>query len=49
MTPPRALVLTLPERGHLHPLLGPAAALERSGLQVTWSTSADVRGLLAHV
>ncbi|MCA9651195.1 MAG: glycosyltransferase family 1 protein [Myxococcales bacterium] len=49
MTPPRALVLTLPERGHLHPLLGPAAALERSGLQVTWSTSADVRGLLAEL
>ncbi|MEX1367408.1 MAG: glycosyltransferase [Nannocystaceae bacterium] len=39
----RAMVFTVPERGHVHPLLGPAAALERAGYEVVWGTSADIR------
>lgn len=40
----RALVVTLPERGHYHPLLGPAAELERRGLEVAWTSSVDIAG-----
>lgn len=39
----RAMVFTVPERGHVHPLLGPASALERAGYEVVWGTSADIR------
>ncbi|HWL89005.1 MAG TPA: glycosyltransferase [Polyangiaceae bacterium] len=43
----RAVVVTLPERGHFHPLLGPALELERRGVEVTFATTADIRGDLA--
>jgi zeaxanthin glucosyltransferase len=39
----RVLVVTLPERGHYHPLLGPALELERRGAEVAFATSADIR------
>jgi zeaxanthin glucosyltransferase len=38
----RALVVTLPERGHYHPLLGPAAELERRGVEVAFAASFDI-------
>ncbi|MEJ7727612.1 MAG: glycosyltransferase [Polyangiaceae bacterium] len=40
----RALVVTLPERGHFHPLLGPAEVLTRRGLEVAWTSSVDIAG-----
>lgn len=39
----RALVFTIPERGHYHPLLGPAGRLRAEGWEVVWATTADVR------
>jgi MGT family glycosyltransferase len=39
----RALVITLPEKGHYLPLLGPAAAMERRGFEVFFTAPADVR------
>ncbi len=38
----RALVVTLPERGHYHPLLGPTAELARRGHTVTVVATHDV-------
>lgn len=43
----RAVVATLPEKGHLYPLLGPAAALEALGLKVSFLVPRDVRAELA--
>jgi UDP:flavonoid glycosyltransferase YjiC (YdhE family) len=43
----RALVVTLPEKGHYHPMLGPAAALARRGVEVAFASSVDLRGELA--
>ena len=43
----RAMVFTIPERGHYHPLLGPARELERRGLEVVWAAPADIRAELA--
>lgn len=45
----RAMVFTIPERGHFNPLLGPAAALERQGVEVVWGVAADIREELRHV
>ncbi len=42
----RALVITLPEKGHYYPLLGPAAALTRLGFEVIFSAPADIRAEL---
>ncbi|MEM7153272.1 MAG: nucleotide disphospho-sugar-binding domain-containing protein [Myxococcota bacterium] len=42
----RAMVFTIPERGHYHPLLGPALELERRGFEVVWGTPADIRSEL---
>jgi UDP:flavonoid glycosyltransferase YjiC (YdhE family) len=41
------LFVTLPEKGHLHPLLGPARALERAGHEVAWYAPRDVSTALA--
>src|SRR5438094_300701 len=38
----RVLFVTLPEKGHLHPLLGPARELERAGHEVAWYAPRDV-------
>jgi UDP:flavonoid glycosyltransferase YjiC (YdhE family) len=43
----RALVVTLPEKGHYHPLLGPALELARRGADVTLAATADIRSELA--
>lgn len=43
----RALFVVLPEKGHLHPMLGPAAELESRGMEVTWWSPRDVRQTLA--
>lgn len=42
----RALVLTLPEKGHYHPMLGPARALEQRGFEVFFSAPADIEAEL---
>jgi UDP:flavonoid glycosyltransferase YjiC (YdhE family) len=42
----RALVVTLPEKGHYHPLLGPALELERRGAEVAFAAMADIRSEL---
>lgn len=47
MRQPRVLVATLPERGHYHPLLGPAAELARRGCAVAWTCAFDLAGELA--
>jgi zeaxanthin glucosyltransferase len=38
----RVLVVTLPEKGHYHPLLGPAAELVRRGADVTFAATFDI-------
>lgn len=38
----RVLVVTLPDRGNYHPLLGPAAELARRGHDVTFTSQADI-------
>jgi zeaxanthin glucosyltransferase len=38
----RVLVLTLPEKGHYHPLLGPALELERRGHEVAFAACFDI-------
>ena len=43
----RVLWVVLPERGHFHPMLGPAAAAEAAGLEVAFYSPRDVRGPLA--
>ena len=43
----RVLVVTLPEKGHYHPLLGPALELARRGADVTLAATADIAGELA--
>ncbi len=40
---PRVLVVTLPEKGHYFPLLGPAEALTRQGAEVAFAVSCDIR------
>lgn len=47
--PLRILVATLPERGHYHPLLGPAAELARRGHAVWFAAPADITDELAAV
>ncbi len=42
----RALVVTLPEKGHYHPLLGPAEALARGGVEVSFCANHDIRAEL---
>jgi len=42
----RVLVVTLPEKGHYHPLLGPAAELARRGAEVTFASTFDISGEL---
>ncbi len=39
----RVLVYTLPEKGHILPLLGPARALEADGHEVIWACTTDIR------
>jgi len=39
----RVLILTLPEKGHYHPFLGPAAALVEAGADVAWTAPRDIR------
>jgi zeaxanthin glucosyltransferase len=39
----RALVITLPEKGHYLPLIGPAKALQQRGFEVFFTAPADVR------
>jgi zeaxanthin glucosyltransferase len=43
----RALVVTLPEKGHYHPLLGPAEALAARGVEVAFAALYDIRKELA--
>jgi MGT family glycosyltransferase len=38
----RVLVVTLPEKGHYHPLLGPAEELVRRGADVTFASTFDI-------
>jgi MGT family glycosyltransferase len=40
-------VITLPEKGHYFPLLGPAAALAQMGYEVIFTAPADIRAELA--
>jgi len=42
----RVLILTLPEKGHYHPFLGPAAALALAGADVAWTAPRDIRAPL---
>lgn len=44
---PRVLFVVLPERGHFHPMLGPAAELEAMGFEVAFYAPRDIRALLA--
>lgn len=39
----RALVVTIPEKGHYHPLLGPVEDLRRQGVDVAFACCADIR------
>lgn len=41
------LFVTLPERGHLHPLLGPAAEVARRGHRVAFYAARDITATLA--
>jgi MGT family glycosyltransferase len=43
----RVLILTLPEKGHYHPFLGPAGALTEAGADVAWTAPRDIRAPLA--
>lgn len=43
----RIALATLPEKGHYHPFLGPAAVLEERGAEVVFIVPADVRTELA--
>ncbi|MBX3184627.1 MAG: glycosyltransferase family 1 protein [Polyangiaceae bacterium] len=43
----RVLVVTLPERGHYHPLLGPAEELTRRGAEVAFACTCDISAELA--
>jgi zeaxanthin glucosyltransferase len=43
----RVLILTLPEKGHYHPFLGPAAALVEAGADVAWTAPRDISAPLA--
>ncbi|ACY18163.1 glycosyltransferase [Haliangium ochraceum] len=45
----RILIVTLPERGHYHPLLGPAEELSRRGAEVVFACSHDIGDDLADV
>jgi UDP:flavonoid glycosyltransferase YjiC (YdhE family) len=47
MTKRRALFVILPEKGHIHPFLGPAGELERRGWEVAFYASHDVGETLA--
>ncbi len=38
----RVVVVTLPEKGHYHPLLGPAAELARRGAEVAFAATTDI-------
>lgn len=42
----RVLFVTLPERGHIHPLVGPAAAVRALGHEVAFYAPRDVSGQL---
>jgi MGT family glycosyltransferase len=41
------LFVTLPERGHLHPMLGPAAEIARRGHRVAFHAARDISATLA--
>ncbi len=43
------LFVTLPERGHLHPMLGPAAEIARRGHRVAFHAARDISGTLARL
>jgi zeaxanthin glucosyltransferase len=43
------LFVTLPERGHLHPMLGPAAEIARRGHRVAFHAPRDISAALAAV
>lgn len=43
----RVLFVVLPERGHFHPMLGPAARLEAMGFEVAFYAPQDIRAPLA--
>ncbi len=43
----RVLWATLPERGHYHPMLGPAAELAKRGVEVTFTAPLDIGDELA--
>ncbi|MEP7123243.1 MAG: glycosyltransferase [Byssovorax sp.] len=43
------LFVTLPERGHLHPMLGPAAEIARHGHRVAFHAARDISAALAKV
>ena len=43
----RVLVVTLPDKGNYHPLLGPAAELVRRGHDVTFTCQHDISAELA--
>jgi zeaxanthin glucosyltransferase len=47
--PVNVLFVTLPERGHLHPMLGPAAEIARRGHRVAFHATRDVSAELAKV
>ena len=43
------LFVTLPERGHLHPMLGPAAEIARRGHRVAFHAARDISRALAAI
>lgn len=43
------LFVTLPERGHLHPMLGPAAEIARRGHRVAFHAARDISPVLAQL
>lgn len=44
---PRFLFVTIPEKGHLHPLIGPAQRLQEAGAAVAFHAPYDLREALA--